>query len=228
MENTTTNKSEKPEKSEKNIISKLNYVDEVTLECLMNKEQYGKHVRKMPASSSSKKVNNSDRKFYKKRIYDLTKQLLNNEPVSENIFPDVTNSFQTYIKACVDYFKTLDKTDIVQEDYQSIEDSLNRDRNNEINVDYISDTQQANQMIMRSIKIQEPNSLEKLVKRTQTKHVKQMILPREKDINLKDPILKNKGIREKKNITNKYEEKNKINQEKNGETPSFQNEKVTP
>jgi hypothetical protein len=54
-----------------------------------------------------------------------------------------------------------------------------------------------------------------------------MILPREKDINLKDPILKNKGIREKKNITNKYEEKNKINQEKIGET-TFQNEKDTP
>ena len=215
---------------EKKIIPKLNYIDEVTLECLMNKEQYGKHVRNIPASSSSQKVNNSDRKFYKKRIYDLTKQLLNNEPVSENIFPDVTNGFQNYIKACVDYFKTLDKTDILQEDYQNITDSLNVDKNNEINVDYVSNTQEANQIIIRSIKIQEPNSLEKLVKRTQTKLVKKMILPREKDINLKDPILKNKGIREKKNITNKYEEKNKINQdnqEKNGET-SHQNEKTTP
>ena len=221
MENTNTN-TKKTDKPEKSILSKLNYVDEVTLECLMNKEQYGKHVRKMPAIPT--KVNNSDRKFYKKRIYDLTKQLLNNEPITENIFPDVTKGFQNYIKACVDYFKTLDKTDILQEDYQSIEDSLNRDRNNEINVDYVSSTQEANQMMMRSIKIQEPNSLEKLVKRTQTKHVKQMILPREKDINLKDPILKNKGIREKKNITNKYEEKNKINQEKIGET-TFQNEK---
>jgi len=213
------------EKPEKNIISKLNYVDEVTLECLMNKEQYGKHVRKMPAVQT--KVNNSDRKFYKKRIYDLTKQLLNNEPISENIFPDVTNGFQNYIKACVDYFKTLDKTDILQEDYQTIDNSIKIDRNNEINVDNISNTQEANQLMMRSIKIQEPNSLEKLVKRTQTKHVKQMILPREKDINLKDPILKNKGIREKKNITNKYEEKNKINKEKIGET-TFQNEKDTP
>ena len=134
MENTNAKKTDKPEKS---IISKLNYVDEVTLECLMNKEQYGKHVRKMPASLSSKKVNNSDRKFYKKRIYDLTKQLLNNEPISENIFPDVTNSFQTYIKACVDYFKTLDKTDILQEDYQTIDNSIKIDRNNEINVDNI-------------------------------------------------------------------------------------------
>lgn len=216
---------ENGKKSEKNIISKLNYVDEVTLECLMNKEQYARHIKKGPVIST--KVNNSDRKFYKKRIYDLTKQLLNNEPISENIFPDVKNSFQNYIKACIEYFKTLDKTDILQEDYQTIDNSIKIDRNNEINVDNISNTQEANHLMMRSIKIQEPNSLEKLVKRTQTKYVKQMILPREKEINLKDPILKNKGIREKKNITNKYEEKNKINKEENGET-AFQNEKNTP
>ena len=210
------------EKSDKNMINKLNYVDEVTLECLMNKEQYARHIKK--GSAIPTKVNNSDRKFYKKRIYDLTKQLLSNEPISENMFPDVTNGFQYYIKACIDYFKTLDKTDILQEHYQTIDNSINMDRNNEINVENISNTQEANQLMMRSIKIQEPNSLEKLVKRTQTKYVKQMILPREKEINLKDPILKNKGIREKKNITNKYEEKNKINQEKTGET-TFQNEK---
>jgi hypothetical protein len=210
------------EKSNKNTINKLNYVDEITLECLMNKEQYARHIKKGPVIPT--KVNNSDRKFYKKRIYDLTKQLLSNEPVSENMFPDVKNGFQSYIKACIDYFKTLDKTDILQEDYQTIDNSIKIDRNNEINVENISNTQEANQLMMRCIKIQEPNSLEKLVKRTQTKYVKQMILPREKDINLKDPILKNKGIREKKNITNKYEEKNKINQEKNGET-TFQNEK---
>ena len=221
MENTNTKNTEKIEKSEKNII--LNYVDEVTLECLMNKEQYARHLKKGPPIS--KKVNSVDRKFYKKRIYDLTKQLLNNEPISENIFPDVTNGFQYYIKACIDYFKTLDKTDILQEDYQTIDNSIKIDINNEINVENISNTQEANQLMMRSIKIQEPNSLEKLVKRTSTKYVKQMVLPREKDINLKDPILKNKGIREKKNITNKYEEKNKINQEKNGEASSFQNEK---
>jgi len=60
---------------------------------------------------------------------------------------------------------------------------------------------------MRSIKITEPNALEKLVKRTTTKICqKAPIIPMQKDINLKDPILKNKGIRKKNNITNKYEE----------------------
>ena len=61
---------------------------------------------------------------------------------------------------------------------------------------------------MRLVKITEPNSLEKLVKRTMIKNVdaKPNIPPKQKEINLKDPILKNKGIRKKKNITNKYDE----------------------
>ena len=60
---------------------------------------------------------------------------------------------------------------------------------------------------MRSFNITEPNALEKLVKRTSTKIAqKPLIMPIQKDINLKDPILKNKGIRKKNNINNKYEE----------------------
>jgi hypothetical protein len=33
-----------------------------------------------------------------------------------------------------------------------------------------------------------------------------MIIPHQKEINLKDPLLKNKGIRKKKNIINNYDE----------------------
>jgi hypothetical protein len=183
--------------------NQFNYVDQLTLECLMNKDQYSLHMKK-PATS--KKINNSDRKFYKKRIYDLTKQLLNNQP-TEKMFPDVVFSFESYIKACIDYFKVLDKSDILQQDYQDIpgEESFPA----ELNTDHISTPQDADQLMLRSIKIQEPNALEKLVKRTSTKLKKPMILPREKDINLKDPNLKNKGIRKKNNINNKYEDEKK-------------------
>uniref|UniRef100_A0A6C0DGN7 Uncharacterized protein n=1 Tax=viral metagenome TaxID=1070528 RepID=A0A6C0DGN7_9ZZZZ len=183
--------------------NQFNYVDQLTLECLMNKDQYSLHMKK---PTTSKKINNSDRKFYKKRIYDLTKQLLNNQP-TEKMFPDVVFSFESYIKACIDYFKVLDKSDILQQDYQDIpgEESFPA----ELNTDHISTPQDADQLMLRSIKIQEPNALEKLVKRTSTKLKKPMILPREKDINLKDPNLKNKGIRKKNNINNKYEDEKK-------------------
>ena len=52
--------------------------------------------------------------------------------------------------------------------------------------------------MMRSIKIVEPNSLEKLVKRKSTKCMKkEMPLPIQKNIDLKDPLLKKKGIKER-------------------------------
>ena len=184
-------------------VNQFNYVDQLTLECLMNKEQYSLHMKK---PTTSKKINNSDRKFYKKRIYDLTKQLLNNQ-TTDKMFPDIVFSFESYIKACIDYFKVLDKSDILQQDYQDIpgEESFSA----ELNTDHITTPQDADQLMLRSIKIQEPNALEKLVKRTSTKLKKPMILPREKEINLKDPNLKNKGIRKKNNINNKYDDEKK-------------------
>jgi hypothetical protein len=169
----------------------------------MNKDQYSLHM-KNPVTS--KKINNSDRKFYKKRIYDLTKQLLNNQ-TTEKMFPDVVFSFETYIKACVEYFKVLDKSDILQQDYQDLPEGDHFPA--ELNTDHITNSQEADQLMFKTIKIQEPNALEKLVKRTTTKLKKPMILPREKEINLKDPNLKNKGIRKKNNINNKYDDEKK-------------------
>jgi hypothetical protein len=65
------------------------------------------------------------------------------------------------------------------------------------------------QQFMRSIHVKEPTTLDKFVKRSTTAPKEAPILPKQKDINLRDPALKNKGIRKKKNITNKYEEESK-------------------
>jgi hypothetical protein len=62
----------------------------------------------------------------------------------------------------------------------------------------INNKSDTDKLLMRSIKIAEPNSLEKLVKRTTTKSVKKDVqFPMQKNIDLKDPILKKKGIKEK-------------------------------
>ena len=74
------------------------------------------------------------------------------------------------------------------------------DPKNEIHVASIESQEEADKLMMRSIKIQEPNALEKLVKRKSTKVAKPMILPQQKDINLKDPALKKKGIIKKNGV----------------------------
>jgi len=183
-----------------------NKLSDIDLEYLINKELYGKSIdSKMQPHIN---INNKkDKKFYKKRIYDLTKQLLSNEQ-PPTLFPDVLNTFDNYIKTCISYFKVIDTSDIIQEDYDNLLGPINNATSfdNVAGVDNMDNIDEINKLMMRSIKIMEPNALEKLVKRTITKKEIEPIIPQQKDINLKDPVLKNKGIRKKKNITNKYDE----------------------
>ena len=102
----------------------------------------------------------------------------------------------------------MDTTDIIQGDYSAL--NLDIDAKNEINIENIGSTEQANQLMMRSIKLSHPPSLlDNFVKVKNTKPQVEPIIPKQKDINLKDPVLKNKGIlyskKKKKNITNNYD-----------------------
>jgi hypothetical protein len=181
-------------------------ITEITLECLMNKQQYEKHIGK--SDTVYRDTIRKDKRFYKKRIFDLTKKLLNNEK-PETMYPDVGSAFDAYARVCVEYFKVLDRSDIIQEDYAEFKDDILK--NNSQNVSY--NAEESNKLIMRSIKIAEPNALEKLIKRTRTKIEKKQIVPLKKNINLKDPTLKNKGICKKNNINNKYDEESEKNKQ---------------
>jgi hypothetical protein len=180
------------------------YVNQVTLECLMNKDTYKKYV----ATKKKNVVNKKDQKFYRRRILSLTKELLYPEESvdksSASQHPSIVSLFQTYIKASIDHFKTLDKNDIIQEDYATL-----LTETAEMSADDIKTQSEIDQQFMRSIQMREPNTLDKFVKRSTTAPKEEPVLPKQKDINLRDPVLKNKGIRKKKNITNKYEEESK-------------------
>ena len=193
------------------------YVNQVTLECLMNKDTYKKYV----ATKKKSVVNKKDQKFYRRRILSLTKELLYPEEVAEKSTtpttttttkttsttthdPNIVGLFQIYSKACIEYFKTLDKNDIIQEDYSSLTSETA-----EMSAEDIKTQAEIDQLFMRSIHVKEPTTLDKFVKRSTTAPKEDTILPKQKDINLRDPALKNKGIRKKKNITNKYEEESK-------------------
>ena len=191
-----------------------NLISEITIGYLMSKDQYAKYIMNKSNNGSTTSSNSirKDKKFYKKRIYDLTKQLINNEK-PEGVYSGIIDTFELYTKICIEYFKTLDKTDIIQKDYNGLITDVSS--NAEVHLDSLQNAQnieEANKLMMRLVKITEPNSLEKLVKRTIIKNVdaKPNIPPKQKEINLKDPILKNKGIRKKKNITNKYDDETKI------------------
>jgi len=181
-----------------------NFVNQVTLECFMNKDQYHRHV----AQKVAKQTNKKDVKFYRKRIVSLTRDLLygtgteSEDQETQILSPDINYSFQEYIKTCIHHFKSLDRCDIIQEDYAGIVESVR-----ELTADEIVTQEEADKLLMRSILLKEAPTLDKFIKRTTTAPEVAPILPKQKDINLRDPILKNKGVGKKKNIHNKYEDK---------------------
>jgi len=186
------------------------FVNQVSLDCLINKTQY----QKCMINSIAKKINKKDKKFYRKRILNLTKELLISKEDDDdvNIFPDITYAFDNFIKTCIHYFKILDKNDIIQEDYKELNQEINQEIK-ELNETSEILKEENEILLMRSIKIANP-SLDNFVKFTMIKTPEKIIIPKKKEINLKDPILKNKGIIKKKNIINKYDENEEKQKEK--------------
>lgn len=95
------------------------WINQITLNCLMNKQQYEKYL----CSKINKQNNIDNKKLYSQRIIDLTKELLEEEIINEdNITPDVNYSFENYIKTCIHYFKLKDNNELLQEQYKELDE----------------------------------------------------------------------------------------------------------
>jgi len=177
------------------------FVNQVTLDCLLNKEmynKYNKHIKGKKANTNSKE----ERKFYKKRCFNLFKNIITgNDP--DDLLPDVKYAYDNFIHSCIHYFKTIDTNDLIQAEYNEMS-NLETELDESLDLEKFSKNEEADKLMMRSIKIDAP-TLDKYVTRISTKKKENIILPKQKNINLQDPELKNKGLK-KKNITNKYED----------------------
>ena len=204
-------------------------INQITLDCLINKEMYDNMVN----SSEVKKDNLKEMKFYRKRIYDLVKRLLISKDERESVTPDVNYAFSNFVKTSISYFKIIDKQDILQKDYEGLEESVNNNNNTFIKEDEEELNNDYDTYIMKKITMPEEKtkmtSMDNFVIRKQSEEIKETIIyPQKREFNLKDESLKNKGIKkkeskEKKNINNKYDKKNNQEsktqiQEKNIET----------
>jgi hypothetical protein len=191
-------------------------IHQITLDCLVNKDVYAK----MQNINKTRNINKKEKKFYRKRILNLSKDLLlKKDNDYDEINPDIKSSFDNFIKTCIHYFKIIDRNDILQEDFKNFDEKILIDTLNPNDLfmggDLINnnnyDSEIDNKLFMRSIKIR--NGLENFVTIKSTKKQDEIILPKIKDINLEEPTLRNKGIIKKDNINIKYDE-NKIQNEK--------------
>ena len=186
------------------------FVNRVTLDCLLNKEMYSNQIKTKKERALSKE----DKRFYRKRIYSLFKEIISGKP-PQDLFLDVKSTYETFVTTAINYFKAIDRSDIIQSEYGesvSVEDLSNNTIDGSMNCS-INDATDYNESLLsslRSVKMNTP-TLDKYVTKTRTKKKEELILPQQKDINLQNPEFKSKGVK-KNNITSIYEDEHKKGQ----------------
>ena len=164
------------------------------LEYLMNADMYQRY---MATQEKEIKVNFiNDKKFYRRRILQLTKDLF-----KENNLPQsVKNNFNNYIKHCIMYFKLLDKTEILQKEYINVE-GVDLSQKEDISMCELDNE------FLKSGLNPPVATLDNYVIKNNTEAPRPP--PQKKVVNLKTPELKNKGVRSGKKGKKKKKDINK-------------------
>jgi len=175
---------------EKEEISHFSNFTETTIEYFMNKKNYDKFKNlKIP---EVKQQQIREKKFYKKRINNLTRQLMKFE---KNNYPDfLVKSFENYIRSSIEYFKMIDHSDSLQNEYiglQSLEEVF-EDDNNEENI-IVTPYQEE----IKSLFMNKPTTntlLDTFITIKKEEKSISMNIPQQKEIDLSDPKFMVKGI----------------------------------
>lgn len=148
-------------------------------------------LKKIAEKEEQKKdiINKEDKKFYRKRIIQLTKDLLKGKG-DNNI---INASFNAYIKTAIEHFKFIDKKEIMQEEYKDLERKKKTD--NKIKEFKSIDS---DKLMMKEIKNKTNDNIKNFAVVKNKKKKERMKTPTQKKIDLKTDKLKNKGVKKKK------------------------------
>jgi len=124
----------------------------------------------------------ADKQFYKKRIFQKTKEFLK----SPDDHSDLYKVFETYAAQCVKHFKFIDKAETIQLDYTNIK----QPKKSKIDKDSLK---KGNHIIMKKKQIPAPRITDHIkITSTRVKTSKKMIIPKQRKINLQSDKFKNK------------------------------------
>ena len=148
----------------------------------------------------------SDIEFYKKRIFKLTKDLLRNISITTQ----VDEGFREYARICIKYFKFIDKSDIIQKQY----DHHKKRKPKSV----VPNKVFPDHLLMKGVRGFRGTIPECIPVKIKNEKKKIVFMPQSHDINLKDPAFKIKGLG-KKNMHNKYEKdkKKRVKKKREGE-----------
>lgn len=125
----------------------------------------------------------NDIKFYRKRIFALTRDYLRGKKRDN----DLDKIWENYAQSCIEYFKFIDKSEIIQNTYKDI-----KVKKNTTPID-LKAVDKGNEFIMNKKKPPAPRITDHIkIKSTSNKTNKKIVIPRERKINLKNERFKNK------------------------------------
>jgi hypothetical protein len=194
-------------------------VDHVTLDLMVNQPQYERYLRMREADLNGKFE--KAKRFYKKRIIEMTRDLLKGEPETmSDIF--VSQAFDAYAKACITHFRNKDKNDALQEEHiaecvaighlpsiveedaasnLNFDDDAYDDDDDGANANVSNDTKRKLDILMTFDKHKHNSHAPTLdtyvIKITPPPMSKPAPIPQFKEINLDDPKFKTKDIKPK-------------------------------
>ena len=167
-------------------------VDALTLQYFIN-NKFEKSVTS-DSGCSSAVITSSERKFYKKRILQLTKDLFKKKAHNNSL----QSSFDDFVASSISYFKFADASELLQEEYSDV--TLEKADVPGPSIDL---------MTVNEDMFNKPTSnatLDSFVT-TKTVTIKDKMLPLTRPVDITDAKFKTKGVKKKKkkeNVQNIY------------------------
>lgn len=183
-------------------------INKINMRFLLNK-QYNVNSKDNSEKNDSSICNN-DLKFYKKRIIDISKKIINNEIENNETNSSIINSFNLFANNCIKHFKTID----INDEYQSnFKDIVKKEKKTKKFVSFEDDKNKINEILFKDEKIP---TLDSFVTKIKTAD-EQIIIPKQTIPNIYKYENRRKNIKKKQNkISPLYneEEKRKHKKEK--------------
>jgi hypothetical protein len=172
-------------------MNKIDNINYITLEIMANSDTYNKYLKKNNLEHDT--VLKSEKRFYRKRITAMVKDILNNNINNNNDAPIndiIINSFNTFARLCISHFKFKDTMDNIQGDYKDmvlVETTTGESGLDDWSID------DANKLFMKQVD-KKVITMDNFVTKTSPPQ-DEMLLPKTKEFNLKDPKYKKKDIK---------------------------------
>jgi hypothetical protein len=178
-----------------------NNINSITLEFFANNGLYNKYLHKTTVENS---ISQSDKKFYKRRIINETKQMLKEEFNNENL----RDIFNKYIFSLISHFKLSDTHEFIQKEFTEPNSDVDIS-GNQLNPvieesnkdDSIPKYSPYNPDELLFKKDTKTLTMDKFVNK-KSKQKEKPNIPFKKNINLREPELKMKGIQKKEKKEN--------------------------